>query len=303
MNNIKRLPALLMFAEVAQQQSFTAAAEKLGMSKSAVSQQIKKLEQELNQQLLSRHTRGMAITAAGQKLLNRCELLRDQVDLAFDELQHVKETPSGRFALTIPHSCEETIVIPALSQLCREYPLLEPEILVTDAPVDLIKNNLDIAIYGGTLKDSNYRARPIGAAQEIFCASPTYLQQKGQPKIPEQLAEHQLIAASWQNGTLNLYKNDHMDQQQTLTVKYAARTNTLPSALQMAEQDMGISLLPEFVIQPSLANGQLVRVLPEYHGQQWPFYMTHRFMGEKPIHIDRFYQLVEHFFMKVNNSL
>ena len=131
-------------------------------SKSAISQQIKRLEQDIGQQLLSRNTRGMSLTATGEKLLSRCELLRDQVDLAFEELNHSKETPSGTFSLTIPHSCEKDIVIPAVSQLCVEFPQIEPDILVTDKAKDLIQNNLDIAIYAGELKDSNYRALPIG---------------------------------------------------------------------------------------------------------------------------------------------
>ena len=82
-----------------------------------------------------------------------------------------------------------------------------------------------------------------------------------------------------------------------------AKANTLPSTLEMVLHDMGIALLPEFVIQSGINSGRLVSVLPEYQGRQWPFYMVHRFQGEKPIHISRFYQLVKHFFSKVNNKV
>ena len=98
MNNVKKLSSLLIFAEVANKQSFTLAAEKLNLSKSAVSQHIKRLEQDTGQQLLSRHTRGMSLTAAGEKLLSCFELLRDQVEFAYDELTVSKEMPSGIFA-------------------------------------------------------------------------------------------------------------------------------------------------------------------------------------------------------------
>ena len=168
MNSVKLLPSLLIFAEVANKQSFTGAAKHLGMSKSAISQQITRLEKDIGQQLLSRNTRGMSLTAAGKRLLGRCELLRDQVDLALDEINDSKEEPSGVLALTIPHSCEKDIVIPALRQLCLEFPKIQPDLLVTDQPTDLIQNNLDIAIYAGELKDSNYRALPIGTCSEIF---------------------------------------------------------------------------------------------------------------------------------------
>ncbi|NOY73300.1 MAG: LysR family transcriptional regulator [Gammaproteobacteria bacterium] len=302
MNNIKQLSSLLVFSEVANKQSFTLAAKHLGMSKSAISQKIKHLEQDIGQQLLSRNTRGMSLTATGKKLLSRCELLQDQVDLALEELNHSKETPSGTFSLTIPHSCEKDIVIPAVSQLCVEFSQIEPNILVTDEAKDLIQNNLDVAIYAGELKDSNYRALPIDNIHECFCATPAYLHKYGQLTKINDLLKHRLIATSWQKDSLSLYKNDALNEKIIIDIKYFAKTNTLPSTLEMVLHDMGIAFLPKFVIQSTVTSGHLVRVLPEYQGRQWPFYMVHRFQGDKPIHITRFYQLVKHFFSKVNNK-
>ena len=300
MNNIKRLPALLIFAEVANQQSFTLAAKQLGMSKSALSQQLKRLEEDIGQQLLSRHTRGMSLTAAGEKLLGRCELLRDQVDLAIEELDTSKETPSGTFAITIPHSCEKDVVIPALSQLCQEFPLIEPNIQVTDTAQDLIQNNLDVAIYAGELSDSHYRALPMGNASEIFCATPAYVQKHGMPTQTSHLQDHQVIATSWQKSPFTLYNNPDFSEKISIDLNFFANTNTQPCALEMVLHNMGIAMFPEFTIQKPMANGQLVRVLPKFHGRQWPFYMVHRFQGEKPVHITRFYHLVKHFFAKAN---
>ena len=300
MNNIKRLPALLIFAEVAKQQSFTLAAATLGMSKSALSQQLKRLEEDIGQQLLSRHTRGMSLTAAGEKLLGRCELLRDQVELVIEELDSSREAPSGTFAITIPHSCEKDVVIPALSQLCQEFPLIEPHIQVTDTAQDLIQNNLDVAIYAGELRDSNYRAMPMGNAREVFCATPAYIQKHGMPTHLDHLQDHHFIATSWRKKPLTLYKNEHLSEKIAVEVNFFANTNTLPSALEMVLHHMGITLLPEFTIQNQLATGKLVRVLSNYQGPQWPFYMVHRFQGEKPVHVTRFHQLVKHFFAKAN---
>ena len=226
MNNIKMLPALLAFAEVAKQESFTLAAKQLGMSKSAVSQQIKRLEEHIGQQLLSRHTRGMSLTAAGEKLLLRSELLQDQVSLAFEELDSSKETPSGIFALTIPHSCERDIVIPALNQLCIEFPLLEPRLIVTDESRDLIQDNLDVALYTGELKDSSYRALPVGNVGEVICASPAYIQKHGAIKSLQDLTSQRWIAAPWQNGPVKLFKNSKLSEQFELDVKFCAQTNT-----------------------------------------------------------------------------
>lgn len=293
----------MMFVEVVNRQSFTLAAKHLGVSKSTISQQLKRLEQGIGQQLLSRHTRGMSLTAAGDKLFRRCELLRDQIDLAFVELNHSKEAPSGTFSLTIPTAFEKDIVAPVLSQLCIEFPQIEPDILVTDEAKDLIQNNLDIAIYGGKLRDSNYRALPIGTASDVFCATPAYIQKHGQLTKIDDLNKHQIIATSWQRGFLTIYKNSILSEKMLVNLDYFAKTNTLPNAFEMVLYDMGVALLPEFVIQSAFASGRLVRVLPEYQGQQWPFYMIHRFHGEKPLHITRFYQLVKYFFSKANTKI
>jgi len=226
--------------------------------------------------------------------------LRDQVDLAFEELNYSKETPSGSFSLTIPHAFEKEIVIPALSQLCIEFPQIEPQILVADEAKDLIQNNLDVAIYGGELKDSNYRALPIGTVNEFFCATPSYVQKYGQLTNIADLSKHRIITTSWQKNSLIIYKNNTLAEKIVVDLNYVAKTNTLPSALEMTLHSMGVALLPAFVIQSEVSCGRLVRVLPKYQGWQWPFYMIHRFHGEKPIHITRFYQLVKHFFSKTN---
>ncbi len=301
MNNVKKLSSLLIFAEVANNQSFTLAGKKLAMSKSAVSQHIKRLEEDIGQQLLSRHTRGMSLTAAGKKLLDRCELLRDQVDIAYDELTLSKEAPSGIFALTIPHSFEKNIVIPALKQLCLEFPLLQINLKVTDQPLDLIEENLDVSIYGGDLKDSNYRALPIGSAKEVFCASPNFLQRQGNIPQINNIKEMPFIANLWQTNNLTIFKDAIFNQKLSVQLKHFAKANTINSVVELISQDMGIALLPEFVVNSHFEDNSLVQILPEYSGKLWPFYMVHRFHGEKPIHISRFYQLVKHFFTKLSH--
>lgn len=300
MNNVKLLAPLLTFAEVANKQSFTLAAKNLGMSKSALSQQLKRLEQHTGQQLLSRHTRGMSLTAAGERLLVRCELLQEQVNLAFEEIASSREQPSGPFVITLPHSCETNIVIPALNQLCIEFPLLEPRMVVTDKTQDLIQNKLDVAIYAGELKDSNYRALPIGASDEVFCASPIYLQKHGLIETLEDVEKQRWISAPWQRSAISLCKKDNPTETHLLELHRFLESNTLTGTLEMTIREMGIALLPEFVLKKSFKDGRLVRILPQYYGRHWPFHLVHRFHGEKPIHVTRFYQLVKYYFDKAN---
>lgn len=298
MNNLKKLPLLMTFAEVAIQGSFTKAAKILGMSKSAVSQQITRLEKELSLQLLKRNTRGLSVTAIGQKLLNRCELLKDQADLAFVELANAEQGPRGRFSVIFPHALEKDIMIPALSQLCREFSGLEPNIIVTVEKLDLVKNKLDVAVFGGQPRDSNYRALPVTTTKEYFCATPEFLQRHGQPINIQELQKLAWIANHWQINPIEITKETDTETKEKIILNEFARVNALPSSIELALQHLGMVLLPNTTCSPMIQEGKLVRILPEYRGPSWPFYFIHPYQGEKPIHITRFYQLVKHYFLR-----
>jgi DNA-binding transcriptional LysR family regulator len=309
MNAVKLAPLLLIFVEVANKRSFTAAAKKLGLSKSAISQQIKRLEEATGQQLLIRNTRGVVLTAVGETLLGRSELLSEQLSLTLTELDSAKVQPSGDFRVSIPPFFENGIIIPALKQLCLEFPKLRPDVIIAGGWQDLIENNLDAAIFGGDIKDCDYRALSVGKVSEIFCASPRYLKQHGLVTSVAQLSKHKFIATAWQHDRLQLFdcqsdnqpvnqKTTKQASKQLVDVQHCAKVNTLSTALEMVLNDMGIALFPEFLAQAQIADKQVVRVLPSIRGRAWHFYFLHQYKGEKPIHITRFYQLFCYYFAK-----
>lgn len=299
MNNVKLLPSLLIFAEVASRGSFTKAANHLGMSKSAISQNISRLEEQMGTQLLSRNTRGMSLTANGAKLLSRSESLKDQVDLAFQELASAEEVPSGVFAITSPHLLEKDVVTPALRQLCIEFPRIEPRVVVTDEALDLINENLDVAIFAGDLPDSNYRALPLGMITEKCFASPEYIQKSGIPDKLDNLSKHRWLLADWQSKSQTFYGNEKQTDETIELLPYI-RSNSLSCIVEMAKQSMGVALLSSIAVESYAEDGQLTRVLKDYHGENWSFYFVHPFRGEKPIHVTRFYHLMKHFYSKAN---
>ena len=288
----------MVFAAVAEKGSFTRAAETLGITKSAVSQQVSQLEKELGIRVLNRTTRGVSLTALGEKLLRRCQLLQDQVNLAFTDIVNAGVDPQGRFAVTFPHALEANVVIPAIEQLCVEYPGLEPELVVSDKTLDLVDSKLDVAIHAGDLPDSSYRALPVGTMTEIFCATPLYLQRTGIPKTVEELCKHRWIATSWQQQKLSILQ---LDSNERLTIKLSqfAQTNTLTCALEMALRHMGIVLLPDVAARPRLKTGELVHIVDRMTGPRWPVYTLHAYRGEKPLHVARFHQLVCRFFTEL----
>ena len=99
---------------------------------------------------------------------------------------------------------------------------------------------------------------------------------------------------------MSVFADLQRSDSQVKKVAFFAKTNTLPSTIELVLNDMGIALLPEFSLKKYLAKGDLVRVLPDFQGRHWPFYLVHRFSGDKPIHITRFHQLVKYFFAKAN---
>ncbi|OGB50811.1 MAG: LysR family transcriptional regulator [Burkholderiales bacterium RIFOXYD12_FULL_59_19] len=291
MNNVRNLPRLMVFAVVAKRGSFTQAAAELGTTKSAVSQQVKLLENEIGERVLNRTTRGVALTALGEKILLRCELLQDQVNLVFSDIANAGIAPKGRFAVTFPHALASNVVVPSMEQLCTEFPGLEPELLVSDSTMDLVTNSLDVAIHAGELPDSSYRALPIGMMAEIFCASPLYLNRTSTPKTAEDLCEHRWIATSWQHRNVSITRIGSQERT-SLNLTRFAQVNTMPCAIEMALHHMGIVLLPDVAAKPLLQSGELVHLVSGVTGPNWPVHTLHAYQNEKPIHITRFHQLV-----------
>jgi DNA-binding transcriptional LysR family regulator len=295
MSNFKQLPRLLVFAEVANRGSFTRAAEALGISKSAVSQQIRALESELQVQLLSRTTRGVSTTALGQQLIHRCQSLQEQVDLIFGDISSAGASPKGKMTVTFPHAIEANVILPAIEQLCIEYPGIEPQLLANDGYMDLTQNNIDLAIRAGDLADSTYRALPIGSCTEIFCATPLYINRHGGADSIAALQRHRWIAAAWQSNPASI-RDKATGASQKIELNRCAQASTLPSAVEMMLRHMGIALLPDNTAKPLIDSGEVVQIATDVTGPLWPFYTLHNYQQEKPIHITRFHQLVCRFF-------
>jgi DNA-binding transcriptional LysR family regulator len=224
--------------------------------------------------------------------------LQGQVDMLFADIVNAGVSPKGPFRITFPHALESNVVIPAINQLCAEYPDLKPELIGSDSRLDLVSNNLDIAIHAGELQDSSYRALPVGTMTEVFCATPLYLNRSPSLKSLKDLCKHRWIATSWQHQKMSII---HLDKHKTaeITLKQVAQANTLPSALEMALHHMGFVLLPEIIAKPLIKTGELVHIVEHISGPQWPVHILHAYQGKRPIHITRFHQIVCRFFAAI----
>lgn len=302
MHNSKLLTGLIIFAQVAQARSFTRAAEHLGMSKSAVSQSVRRLEKEIGTQLLLRNTRSVTLTIAGERLVEKTQFLQDEVDQALAEAASAQDDPSGLFSLTYPPMLEEQVIMPALRQLSREFRKLHFRTVATETPLDLLRDKLDVAIFAGELADSSYRALPLGVVSDGFYASSQMFSGRDFPEQPEDLLTREWVVPTWQEMPTRYHIRNSakkvLSHASALRIQPYMTCTTMASLVEAVREGLGVALIPDLAALPFVQNGTLVRVAPRYRGRSWSFSFVHPYLGDKPKHMTRFYELTRHFFSK-----
>ncbi len=255
------LSRLRIFVSVAEAGSFTAAAERLGMTKSAVSQGVAALERELGVQLLQRSTRRLAITSAGDRFLDDCQALLSHADQVVERARDRHGELSGLLRIT---SSNETtsLVAPLVAEYAARHPLMRIDYLATDELVDLLRENIDVSIRVTGTRDSTLRATGL-AEMPVWCvASPAYLEARGAPRRAEALAEHDWIAFSRLPSPWTLRCQVG---RRAVTVRLHGRlTVSMASAGRaLALAGAGIFGAPDFMLRADVEAGRLVRLLPD----------------------------------------
>jgi DNA-binding transcriptional LysR family regulator len=279
-----------VFAETVATGSMSAAARRLGMTPSAVSQTIRALEQHAGVTLLHRSTRKLTLTEAGARCYPHCLRLLEAAHAATDALALARDAPSGELRIAAPVGFAIHIAA-ALGPLLAESPQLRLRLLVDDALIDLIEARIDIAIRVGNLADSTAIARYLCDFQWIVCASPAYLARQGVPGAPADLAQHHWLAnARFTTDTatdadafptMTLAIEDGAGAAQKVDVGVRISSNNQLSLQQMCEQGLGLACLGHADVLPLLAQGVLVQVLPQWRFGALPVHaITQRREGE-----------------------
>lgn len=260
MDDLKRMA---VFASVVQHGSMTGAGRVLGMSPSAVSQQVRQLEREGGVTLLHRSTRKLALTEAGQRYHAQCAAMCAAAEQARAELAAARDAPSGelRMSATVGFARH---VSPALGAMLAQYPSLRLRLLVDDAPIDLINARVDLAVRFGRLADSTWTARRLGALEWWLCASPEYLDRHGSPETPDALLAHGWLGFARDGGGLLLDLRGPEGAARSLRVEPRIVSNNQLSIQQMCEAGLGVALMGSLDVQDALASGRLVRLLPQW---------------------------------------
>lgn len=273
--NLTRLEAFLTVCELG---SFTAAAERLGLTKSAVSQHVGTLERELGVQLLHRSTRRLAVTEAGTTLLQEGRALLEQARQLSVRTRHQAAQLTGVLRLT---SAEDTApyVAPLIAEYVRLHPGMQVEYRPSDRLLDLVTEGLDLSLRSTLRRDSSLRAVSL-AEFDVWCvASPRYLHERGTPKRLEDLASHAWIAFTLIPHPWTLHTRDG---KQSVRLQRTIATTSNAGGRALAVAGAGLFAAPSFALEPEVAAGRLVRVLPTVKLPQVTLYVAWPGRGEPP---------------------
>lgn len=250
------------FIEIVRTNSFTAAANKLGISPSVVTRRIKFLEDELEQTLIIRTTRQLTLTEAGNIFYEDCIGILDVFENSKKALQNLKGTLSGTLKIGIPTSIGLLHTSLHINQFLKKHPSLKLNIVNGNHLLDLLEDRFDLAIHCGHLPSSNFYYRKIGLWRLIVCAAPSYLKEHGTPYHPHELEKFNCL--------------DHFDnydhtwsfqiegKEQKIFVGGNIRTNSSLGLKNLALTGVGIVLLPSFTVTRELHTRQLASLLTEY---------------------------------------
>ncbi|TEP21029.1 LysR family transcriptional regulator [Pseudomonas aeruginosa] len=264
---IKRnLNDLLSFVAVAREGTFTRAAAQLGVTQSALSQSISGLEARLQIRLLTRTTRSVSPTAAGERLLNAIGNRFDEIEAELDELSALRDKPSGTVRITCGDHIQRTLLLPRLTPLLLEYPDIKVEFDINYAFRDIVADRFDAGVRLGDTIDKDMIAVPIGPPVRMaVVAAPAYFAAHPKLRNPRDLVDHNCINMRMQSGG-GLYAWDFQRKDRHVNVRVDGQLifNTSPNIVDAALAGLGIAWLPEEEFAPHIEEGRLLRVLENW---------------------------------------
>jgi len=258
---------LIAFHSVVKHSSFAKAAEELSLSPSGVSRIVTRLEERLGVRLVQRTTRSLSLTEAGAAFYARAsQILADLTD-AEAEVQKATAQPRGNLRVTASLVFGQLYITPLLHEILERFPELSIDLSLTNRFVDIIDEGIDLAIRIGALSDSRLIARRLCNNQRVLVASPSYLEKRGTPKTPEELAEHDIVVYT---GFAKPREWKLVGPNGVVSVGLSGRvaTNNLEVLVSCAKKGLGVTVGPTMSVNQALLSGELVRVLEDFEFEQ-----------------------------------
>ncbi len=278
MNNFSDIVA---YVRVVEAHSFVAAAQTLGMSPSAISKAVSRLEERLGARLLNRTTRSLSLTDVGASFYEHCREALAQLDHAESEVSESRGIPRGRLRVDVPVSLGRRIIVPALPRFLAQYPEISVQMSMNDRVIDLVQEGIDAALRVGNLSDSSLVARRIGQLRGVTCASPDFIERYGAPGDPTELPpEHCLQMFKVGNNQIREWVFRKGEVEHKITPAARLSFSDPESAVAAAVSGAGFVRSLDFTVEAQIASGLLKPVLEDWNdGAYWPVsvvYPQHR---------------------------
>lgn len=269
-----RFHLMAVYVAVAEEESFAGGARRLGMSPPAVTRAIASLEKHLGVKLLTRTTRFVRATDAGQRYLEQARRIIAEADEADEAVAGVNAAPRGRLAVTAPVLFGRMFVTPSIVEYLERFPGMSISAVFLDRVVNLLEEGMDVGVRIGELRDSSMKAVGVGHVRRVVCAAPDYLKTRGMPRTPADLAKHTVIAANPASPSVDW---KFTTDRKTTSVKLVPRLTVTSNeaAIVAAVQGFGVTRLLSYQIAAFLVSGQLQAVLTDYEPPRLPINVLH----------------------------
>ena len=257
---------LLAFLAVARERSFTRAAAKLGVSQSALSHTIRGLEERLGVRLLTRTTRSVSPTEAGERLLHTVGPRLEEIEAELEALGELREKPAGTIRITATEHAADAILLPKIAKLLREYSDIKVEIVIDYGLTDIVAQRFDAGVRSGEQVAKDMIAVRIAPDMRLaVVGSPSYFKDRSEPKKPQDLIGHNCINLRLPtHGGLYAWEFEKGGRELKVRVEGQLIFNGTAQIVNAALAGLGLGYLPEGTVQPYLARGRLKRVLADW---------------------------------------
>ncbi|QWK80337.1 LysR family transcriptional regulator [Ochrobactrum sp. BTU1] len=282
---------VLAFVRVADTASFTQAAARLGITRSAVGKSIARLEDNLATRLIHRTTRSVSLTEEGRLFYDHALRILCEVDDAEATLAERNQTPKGRLRLDIPTAFGRLHVLPVLQRFLSQWPDLEADVTFSDDYCDLVSDGIDVAIRIGGPTDSGLIRQILAPHRFITCASPAYIEQHGTPLSIDDLQSHQKIVFTYANSSVP-WRYQIGGELREIAVQGGLRLNNTEAIRDAALNSLGIVQLGAFLVGEDIRQGRLLPLLQEFYRDEHPIsavYPTRRHVSPK---VRRFIEMI-----------
>lgn len=266
-----RLSGISAFVHAVEAGSFALAAERLNLSRSAVSKGVARLEDRLGVRLFHRTTRSLTLTDEGHAFHERCVRALAELEAAEAQLESGRHEPAGRVRISMPLLFGRRCVMPVLLDLARQHARLEFDLSLTDRRVELVEDGFDLAVRIGGLDDSSgLKARRLGAFSMVVCATPGYLAEHGTPRDLGDLPDHRCIVYGRAGRSRAWTFTDTAGRKHRVEITQRMHIDDVQTIADVARSGAGLAQLPRWLVGEQLRSGALVELLPGHVTEELP---------------------------------